>query len=207
MSSYTDTENNDNSQQQDKNHLGYDDNDVASKIEQVKANRAAKGKPVNADPSSSNNTKPKTIESVLGDETKNRMVAQSYKGPSMESSQAQIVQLAEPEPEPEQVLEKPLPNASKIIEAEENKNIKYWQNKIRENSASIQAPRTIEIQKRANKDKHVIYKFLDSKTPPKIGQKPDRKGRLIPIEVYYNEIENWRHLDWQKQRAEIAHLT
>lgn len=196
---------NNNDQQEDKNHLGYNDNDVANKIEQIKANRVAKGKPVSTDNNDSNEITPvHKIESVLGDETKNRLASKQLAGSSIESTQALVSVTEEKDSPQEQKQQSTFTNTSINNPAE--KKYKDYQSDIQSTFAMMQGARISEIAKLAKKDKHIIYQFVDSKTPPTLGKKPNKKERLVPIEVFYNEIENFRHVEWDKARAEIQHL-
>lgn len=86
------------------------------------------------------------------------------------------------------------------------KKYRYWQSSIQSTFAQIQGERIDVIARLARNEKHIIYVFKQDRTPPKLGEKPNKKETLTAIEVYYNEIEQWRHVEWEKIRSEIQHL-
>lgn len=76
-----------------------------------------------------------------------------------------------------------------------------WQNAFSQLTNEKQAL----LAELARKDKHIIYKFKDDE-PPKLGEKPSNDDK-IPIDVYYKEIRNSRHVEFEKLRARVYDLT
>lgn len=114
-------------------------------------------------------------------------------------------QQEEPQQEQEQVSEPPKISAKPGSTTTTN-NYAYFQQQIQNQLSYFQAEKFSQVAQAARKEKHIIYKFADEKRePPKLGEKPTRKN-LIPIDVYFNELDNEIHYKLDAMRAEVANL-
>lgn len=99
------------------------------------------------------------------------------------------------------------PILSNPAEQNKTKGYQYFQSQVQNQLAYFQAERFGQIASDARKEKHILYKFDEDPKPPKLGEKKNSKDKLIPIEVYYNEIPNSLHIKLDNMRSKVQDLT
>lgn len=112
-----------------------------------------------------------------------------------------------PKQEQEQQQQQPPQLSQKAESAGTAKGYAYFQSQIQNQLAYFQAERFGQIANEARKEKHVLYKFDDNPQPPKLGEKKNTRDKLMPIEVYYNEIPNDIHYELDRMRSQVQDLT
>ncbi|MDR4490795.1 MAG: hypothetical protein R2685_07825 [Candidatus Nitrosocosmicus sp.] len=222
MSSYNN--NNTSNNTAEKNHLGYNDDDLKAKLEQIKANREARlqGKPI---PTKVKQGPRKPVISVLGssDNNNNNHHQQQY------LPIEQVINLQEGQQQNEEQNQKKeeFNNPSTFsspAEVDNNssqgKDYSYYQSQIQSKFAQFQGERINEIAKLARKDKHEILLFKDQNINTDADNIPDDDQVLaasVSQQEYINQVcdrvvfrikmvPNSVHVKLDELRAEIADL-
>jgi len=217
MSSY-----NSNNTNNDKNHLGYNDDDLKAKLEQIKANREARlqGKPL---PKLKQGPR-KQVISVLGHASNNNNQQQflpieqviNLEGNQQEQEQEQDQQKKEEFNNPS-TFSTP---AEVDNNSSQGKDYSYYQSQIQSKFAQFQGERINEIAKLARKDKHEILLFKDQNINTDADNIPDDDQVLaasVSQQDYINSVcdrvvfrikmvPNSVHVKLDELRAEIADL-
>jgi hypothetical protein len=231
MSSYNSKDNH----EQEKNHLGYNDSDLFSKIEQIKANKESRlqGKSPrelariqNQAAKRLNKVGPlKPIKSVLGG---SKDVNNNSAGPIMSIEQAVSLSANEDNNKKEEFN-----NPSTFVKSESESSTtategsgsgndySFYQSQIQSKFAQFQGERINEIAKLARKDRHEILLFKDQNISTNPDQIPEDDNAITDLnmsqENYINsvcdrqvfrikQVPNSVHVRLDELRAEIADL-
>lgn len=113
--------------------------------------------------------------------------------------------------EQEQVIPEEVKQDTKPVPVSSNRNSNAYSMMLmtmNNTVAELNSDKYIEIAKLAKKDKHIIYKFDEgNKKPPKLGEKRNTKDTLVPLEVYYNELDNEINDKLEDMRSKVNDLT
>lgn len=232
MSSYNSNDNNNNNDEP-KNHLGYNDTDLRNKIEQIKANKAARLqgkspeeiKKINAKFIQRQQSIHKPVKSVLGG---SKDVNNSNNGPimSLENAVSMDLRAESNSTESSEQKKEEFNNPSTFVnnntegDSSQGKDYSYYQSQIQSKFAQFQGERINEIAKLARKDKHEILLFKEQNINTEADSIPDEDSSLSENssqEEYIKSVcdrqvfrmkmvPNAVHVRLDELRAEIADL-